>query len=270
MGYGKIGARLYRVSYGVSEVEKLTATVLELICLNYSCLICHALGNDVLDILSYAFFKFKEKFSVVDDAVFYHLSASVRKDLGIQGVECGVVTYNSQGLMECAHEIFTRAKIHSRFAADRGLPVSSEKIDDKHYVIRMEVSDPKAASAKEEAPGCIPDLRGNTVIAIASDCMGSGDDKLGATLMKGFIYAVSQQEELPSAMLFYNSGAKLTAEGAVTVEDLKSLEAQGVEILTCGTCANFFGLEGKQAVGSITNMYVIVEKLTSADKVIRP
>ena len=158
----------------------------------------------------------------------------------------------------------------SRFAADRGLPVSSEKIDDKHYVIRMEVSDPKAASAKEETPGCIPDLRGNTVIAIASDCMGSGDDKLGATLMKGFIYAVSQQEELPSAMLFYNSGAKLTAEGAVTVEDLKSLEAQGVEILTCGTCANFFGLEGKQAVGSITNMYVIVEKLTSAAKVIRP
>ena len=158
----------------------------------------------------------------------------------------------------------------TRFASGRGRPVSSEKIDDKHYVVRMEVADPKAASAKEEAPGCIPDLRGNTVIAIASDCMGSGDDKLGATLMKGFIYAVSQQEELPSAMLFYNSGAKLTAEGAVTVEDLKILEAQGVEILTCGTCANYFGLEGKQAVGSITNMYVIVEKLTSADKVIRP
>lgn len=158
----------------------------------------------------------------------------------------------------------------SRFAADRKLPVSAEKLDDKHYVVRMEVAEPKTAAAKQENPGCIPDLRGDTVIAIASECMGSGDDQLGATLMKGFIYAVSQQEELPSAMLFYNSGAKLTAEGAVTVEDLKNLEAQGVEILTCGTCANFFGLEGKQAVGSITNMYVIVEKLTAASKVIRP
>ena len=158
----------------------------------------------------------------------------------------------------------------SRFAADRKLPVTAEKLDDKHYVVRMEVAEPKAAAAKEETPGCIPDLRGDTVIAIASECMGNGDDQLGATLMKGFIYAVSQQEELPSAMLFYNSGAKLTAEGAVTVEDLKILEAQGVEILTCGTCANFFGLEGKQAVGSITNMYVIVEKLTAASKVIRP
>ena len=158
----------------------------------------------------------------------------------------------------------------SRFAADRKLPVTAEKLDDKHYVVRMEVAEPKAAAAKQETPGCIPDLRGDTVIAIASECMGNGDAQLGATLMKGFIYAVSQQEELPSAMLFYNSGAKLTAEGAVTVEDLKNLEAQGVEILTCGTCANFFGLEGKQAVGSITNMYVIVEKLTAASKVIRP
>ncbi len=158
----------------------------------------------------------------------------------------------------------------SRFAADRKLPVAAEKLDDKHYVVRMEVAQPKAAAVKRETPGCIPDLRSDTVIAIASECMGSGDDQLGATLMKGFIYAISQQEELPSAMLFYNSGAKLTAEGAVTVEDLKILEAQGVEILTCGTCANFFGLEGKQAVGSVTNMYVIVEKLTAAAKVIRP
>jgi len=158
----------------------------------------------------------------------------------------------------------------SRFAADRGLPVSSEKVDDKHFIIKMEVADPAAAAAKNEEPGCIPDLRGDTVIAIASDCMGNGDDQLGATLMKGFIYAVSQQEELPRAILFYNAGAKLTAEGAVTIEDLKNMEAQGVEILTCGTCANYYGLEGKQAVGTITNMYVIVEKLTSAAKVIRP
>ena len=158
----------------------------------------------------------------------------------------------------------------TRFAAGRGLPVSSEKLEEKHYVVRMEVADPAAASAREETPGCMPDLRGDTVIAIASECMGNGDDQLGATLMKGFIYAVSQQEELPRAILFYNSGAKLTAEGAPTIEDLKSMEAQGVEILTCGTCANFFGLEGKQAVGSVTNMYAIVEKLTAADKVIRP
>lgn len=157
-----------------------------------------------------------------------------------------------------------------RFAADRGLSVASEKMDDKHFVVKIIVTDPTATAAKNEnAVSCIPDQRGNTVIAVGSNCMGSGDDTLGATLMKGYLYAVSQQEELPKTILFYNGGAKLTVEGAVSVEDLKNMEAQGVEILTCGTCLNFYGLEGKLAVGGVTNMYTIVEKLTNAAKVIR-
>ena len=68
----------------------------------------------------------------------------------------------------------------------------------------------------------------------------------------------------------YNGGAKLTTEGSVSVEDLKNMEAQGVEILTCGTCLNFYGLTDKLAVGGVTNMYTIVEKLASAGKVIKP
>ena len=157
-----------------------------------------------------------------------------------------------------------------RFASDRGLSVASEKMDDKHFVVKIIVTDPASTAAKNEnSVTCIPDQRGNTVIAVGSNCMGSGDDALGATLMKGYLYAVSQQEELPKTILFYNGGAKLTVEGAVSVEDLKNMEAQGVEILTCGTCLNFYGLGDKLAVGTVTNMYTIVEKLTNASKVIR-
>jgi sulfur relay (sulfurtransferase) complex TusBCD TusD component (DsrE family) len=54
------------------------------------------------------------------------------------------------------------------------------------------------------------------------------------------------------------------------LEDLKSLEAQGVEILTCGTCLNHYGLTEKLAVGSVTNMYVIAEKMSTADLIIKP
>ena len=110
----------------------------------------------------------------------------------------------------------------------------------------------------------------NTVIAIGSNCMGSGDDNLGATLMKGYIYAVSQQEELPKTILFYNGGAKLTTEGSLSLEDLKAIEEQGVQILTCGTCLNYYGLSEKLSVGSVTNMYTIVETLAQATKVIKP
>ena len=78
-------------------------------------------------------------------------------------------------------------------------------------------------------------------------------------LIKGFLFAVTQLEKLPKTMLFYNGGATLTAEGSDSLEDLKSLEAQGVEILTCGTCLNYYGLTEKLQVGSVTNMYTIVE-----------
>ena len=155
----------------------------------------------------------------------------------------------------------------TRLADSKGLKSKSEKLGDKLFSITMEVTGPVAADGSEAV--CVPDSRGDFIVAVDSDVMGKGSDELGATLMKGFIYAVSQLEKLPKAMLFYNGGAKLTVEGAVSVEDLKNMEAQGVEILTCGTCLNFYGLTDKLAVGSVTNMYTIVEKLSSA-RVIKP
>ena len=88
--------------------------------------------------------------------------------------------------------------------------------------------------------------------------------------MKGFLFAVTQLEKLPKTMLFYNGGATLTTEGSDSLEDLKSLEAQGVEIKTCGTCLNYYGLTDKLQVGEVTNMYDIVEILAKAAKVVKP
>lgn len=158
----------------------------------------------------------------------------------------------------------------TRLGTHRGCKVSSEKLDEKHFVIRLEVAELSAAAPEEAEAVCAPDRRGSTVVAFDSSCMGRGDDTLGATLMKGFIYALSQLETLPKTLLFYNGGAKLTTEGSASLEDLKSMEAQGVEILTCGTCLNFYGLTEQLAVGSVTNMYSIVETLNGAAKVIKP
>ena len=77
-------------------------------------------------------------------------------------------------------------------------------------------------------------------------------------------------DKLPKTVLFYNGGASLTCEGSPMLEDLKTLESEGVEIMTCGTCLNYYGLTEKLAVGSVTNMYAIVEKLTHAGNVVKP
>ena len=159
-----------------------------------------------------------------------------------------------------------------RLASGKNLPAKSEKLGENHFVITMAVDSPLAqeTEAAEEPVCCIPDQRGNTVVAVSSATMGHGNDELGKALMKGFIYALSQLEELPRTILFYNGGAHLTVEGSASLEDLKTMEAQGVEIMTCGTCLNFYGLTEKLAVGSVTNMYTIVEKLTQAGNVVKP
>jgi selenium metabolism protein YedF len=111
------------------------------------------------------------------------------------------------------------------------------------------------------------DLASQT-IAIASETMGNGDDELGTILMKGFIYTLTEAHPYPKMLLFYNGGVKLACQGAETLEDLHKLEEAGVEILVCGTCLNFFGIADQIAVGSVSNMYDIVEGLKGADNTI--
>lgn len=155
--------------------------------------------------------------------------------------------------------------------------VSSRKLEENSFevvILSKEENGQKAVQETEEQStpevSCIPDRRGSTVIAVDANVMGRGNDELGKVLIKGFIYAVTQLEELPETMLFYNGGAELTTEGSDSLEDLKSLEAQGVVIKTCGTCLNYYGLSDKLRVGEVTNMYDIVETLQKASKVIKP
>lgn len=159
----------------------------------------------------------------------------------------------------------------TRMAAGNHLPVQAEKIGEREFAVRMEVTDPKGEAPMEEpTPACIPDARGDLLVAVETETMGRGSEELGRTLMKGFLFAVGQLPQLPKTILFYNGGAHLTVEGSPVLEDLKKLEAQGVEILTCGTCLNFYGLTDRLAVGGVTNMYDIVEHLATAGKVIKP
>lgn len=106
------------------------------------------------------------------------------------------------------------------------------------------------------------------VYVISNDKLGTGDEKLGATLIKSFIYALTEQKVLPKTIIFYNKGVLLTASNKECIEDLKILEKKGIEIISCGTCLSYFGLKEHLKVGTITNMYTIVENLNNASSVI--
>ena len=105
-------------------------------------------------------------------------------------------------------------------------------------------------------------------VVISRDTMGEGAEELGRILIKGFIYSLTELAVPPKSVIFLNSGARLTSDGANTIDDLKKLEQKGAEILTCGTCVNYYGLQDKPAVGAIANMYGITERMADASKVI--
>ncbi|MDO5135026.1 MAG: sulfurtransferase-like selenium metabolism protein YedF [Eubacteriales bacterium] len=158
----------------------------------------------------------------------------------------------------------------SKLAGSRSMEVSSEKVEEKHFVVTIRAEGAPQPAQADEPTACIPDARENIVVAVGSALMGSGDPELGKVLMKSFLYAVSQMDKLPKTILFYNGGATIPIQGSDSLDDLRSLEAMGVQIRTCGTCLNFYGLTDKLAVGEVSNMYDIVETLAGASKVIRP
>lgn len=112
--------------------------------------------------------------------------------------------------------------------------------------------------------------KGNYCVAVSSDRMGSGDDDLGRILLRAFVNALGEVERLPSHMLFYNGGIRLTLEGSDTVAALRELEARGVGILVCGTCLDFYGVKERLAVGTVSNMFKITEVLSGAGHVVYP
>ena len=162
-----------------------------------------------------------------------------------------------------------------KMADQKGYKATSEKLEKGKYRVCITVENVVDNVEKKEGDGgkfrdSTPEKESNKVVVIRSSVMGEGDPELGKVLLKGFIYAISQQKDLPKTMLFYNGGAFLTCEGSESLEDLKSLEAQGVEIRTCGTCLNFYGLTEKLQVGDVTNMYDIAERMSKADRIIKP
>lgn len=188
---------------------------------------------------------------------------------------------NGAGEIEVLVDNETAVKNVTKMAKSSGASAESEQLGEKQYRVLITVgeaaaeqlksahnADAKTQAQPETAAGCRTCV--GTVVAIGSDRMGEGSEELGHILMKSFIFALTQLDDLPDKILFYNGGAKITVEGSESLEDLKTLEEQGVEIMTCGTCLDYYGIKDKLAIGSVTNMYSIVETLQSAMNVIRP
>lgn len=121
---------------------------------------------------------------------------------------------------------------------------------------------------KEEGQPDKESLSGSTVVLVKSNVLGQGDDNLGSILMNSLMYTLTQMDGEIKCLMFLNSGVLLTTSGSPFIEHIRQLERNGVEVLSCGTCLDFYGLTEKLEVGKVGNMYAITEEMLHASKAI--
>ena len=109
---------------------------------------------------------------------------------------------------------------------------------------------------------------GDWCIFVGKDIIGAGAEELGKSLMKMFFYTLSEDEDLPKAVLFMNDGVKVPTLNEQAIEHLEVLAQKGVNVLVCGACLNYYNLENELKVGNVSNMYDIVGVMKSTSKVI--
>ncbi len=152
------------------------------------------------------------------------------------------------------------ARQNVRMAAEKqGASVTVREKEDGIFLFLKQTETEKNGGKKGTA----------TTIVIPDRSMGRGSSELGDVLIRGFFHALSEQDELPGKIIFFNSGVQLVIDGSEVIEDLHCLEEAGVEIIACGTCLDFFKCKDKIRVGKISNMYTIVETMMESEKIIQ-
>ena len=147
----------------------------------------------------------------------------------------------------------------TKLASQLRYSVTAENKEDGIYILLI-----KGAESKEQSEIVSKTQNKNIGYLITSDKLGKGSDDLGRILMKSFLFTLSETKPYPDFLIFLNSGVKLTTEGSECIEDLIKLKEGSVEIVSCGTCLDFFEIKSKLQVGSVSNMYDIVDMISNS------
>jgi len=108
----------------------------------------------------------------------------------------------------------------------------------------------------------------NTVLLFTRNGMGDAPAELQQRLTVKFLSLLADSGARPGKILFYTEGVKLACNGSPGLEPLRALEAQGVELVLCQTCLDFYELHDQVAVGVVGGMPDIIEAMRMAEKVI--
>ena len=154
------------------------------------------------------------------------------------------------------------------FLNDNGYPVQQNNTGDRFEIV-VNKKDEDDLEQVDETSYCTPMSKPNGyAVVFTKDRIGEGSDELGEALVGAMMHSFIAADEQPRKIIFMNSGINLVLNRSLVLPQLKELESKGVELISCGTCLDYFGKMDDQALSRISNMQEIVESMLETDKVI--
>ncbi|CAG7649342.1 hypothetical protein PAESOLCIP111_05845 [Paenibacillus solanacearum] len=99
----------------------------------------------------------------------------------------------------------------------------------------------------------------NKVILLSTDSWGKGDGELGQTILESFFTILKQEEGKPAAIFCMHRGVLALTDASVASLHLKEIQEQGVPVLACKTCADYYEVTDKLYAGEISTMKRFIE-----------
>ena len=196
------------------------------------------------------------------------------KIIDAKGKPCPMPVIMAKAAITEGHEAFaiqvdsqTSVENLKRLAASQGYSANLRE-ESGTFTLEFSKGGNTVQSVDTPAPPAAPSPVGNYVVFVGRGIIGDGDRELGTNLMRMFFYTLKSSDNLPSAVLFMNDGAKLPVLDEQVIEHLIDLISMGVDVLVCGACLNFYQLTDRPCAGTVSNMYDILSRMQAAAKVI--
>lgn len=161
----------------------------------------------------------------------------------------------------------------ARFLRSQGFePALKEKGDDEFEIIVVkdkELANALNSNDESEIYRCESGKKasGKKILFLKSASVGDGE--LGKKLLMGFLDTLKKADNAPSIIVCVNEAVLINTNSEhFAYQAMKELANKGIEIISCGSCLEFYGKIKDLKTGRIGNALEILNLLFDKDKVV--
>ena len=153
-----------------------------------------------------------------------------------------------------------------RFLSSQGLKPEFSELEGEFEIVVLKENN-ELSSEKDFACSGDKNAPCKKILFLKADSVGNGE--LGKKLIVGFLDTLKSADNAPSAIICVNEAVLINTNAEHAAHKaMKELENKGIEVISCGSCLEFYGKTKDLKLGRIGNALEILNLLFDKDKVV--